>query len=101
MSATGFPTEAERTLFELIGYSVVSARNLLEETPDYGPIRLLGLVDRLVDASEVFGIEPSPWFKSIQQDVQAGGRALAEGPESFQTLLDALVSTVVARQLQR
>jgi len=97
---TAFPTEAERTLVELIGYSIVSARNLLDETPDYGPIRLLGLVDRLVDASEALGVVPSAWLQGVQAKARSAGRALASGSESFRTFLDELVSMIVAHQTE-
>lgn len=92
--------QAERILLDLIGFAVVSARNLLDETPDYGPIRLLELADRLLRSAAGFGIQTGPWADDLRAQLRSAGRALTDGPETFRTLLDNLVSCVLNHRVR-
>jgi len=98
MSDTTRNSELERTLLDLVGYAIVSARTLLDETKDYGPIRLLELADRVIEAYASQGVAAG-WACDLQSRIRTGGRALTDGVEVLQDLLDGLVAEVVGRRL--
>ncbi|MFC2105331.1 DUF6092 family protein [Candidatus Bipolaricaulota bacterium] len=100
MNDTTSRTERERSLLELIGFAIISARNLLDETPDYGPIRLLEVADRLIGSCVVLGVDLPAWTADLPARIRAGGRVLAEGPEAFRLLLDELVASVIGQMLE-
>jgi hypothetical protein len=90
------PTEGAYTLLELVGYIIICARNLLDETPDYGPVRLLEVADRLLSSCESLdGLDQPLWARDLQARVKTGGRALTDGPEAFQSFLDDLVASIM------
>lgn len=98
MSTTEHGSVADQTLLDLVGFATISARNLLEESRDYGPIRLLELADRVIEAFASLGMT-SDWYGALQTRIKTGGRALTDGVEVFQVLLDDLVAEVVGRRL--
>jgi len=92
-------TELERKIFELLGYMVTSARNLLDETPLYGPFRLVDAASRLISALEEEGLA-SPRLLALRDRIEEGKYKVADDPEAFRNFLDGLVQTVVESMLQ-
>lgn len=90
----GIRPELERKLYEVVGYMVTSARNLLDEPPLYGPFRLVDAVSRLVEVLEGEGMA-SPRLSALRERIEAGKYAVADDPEEFKRFLDALVQEVV------
>ncbi len=86
--------QLEQKFFELVGYMVTSARNLLDETPLYGPFRLVDAVSRLVGILEEEGIS-SPRLSSLRERIEAGKYSVADDPEGFRCFLEGLVQAVV------
>ncbi|MFC2079441.1 DUF6092 family protein [Candidatus Bipolaricaulota bacterium] len=86
--------ELERALLEVVGYAVTSARMLLGETPTYGPLRLLEVAMRTVDAMESAGINPAA-NTELKVQIEASISALFEGEESFRGSADRLIETLL------
>jgi hypothetical protein len=95
--ATG--SELERKLYELAGYMVTSARNLLDETPLYGPFRLIDATSRLIAVLEEEGIS-SPRLSALREKIEAGKYTVADDPAEFGRFLDDLVRAVVDSLLE-
>lgn len=92
-------TGLERKIYEVMGYMVTSARNLLDETPLYGPFRLVDAVSRLISVLEEEGLA-SPRLLALRDGIEAGKYKVTEDPEEFRDFLDGLVRTVVESLLQ-
>jgi len=84
----------EQALLEVVGYAVTSARMLLDETPTYGPLRLLEVAARTVGAMENAGIDPEAKTE-LKAQIEASISALFEGEESFRASVDRLIETLL------
>jgi len=84
----------ERKVFDLVGYMVTSGRNLIDETPMYGPFRLVDAASRLIDILEQEGIA-SARLSTLRKRIDAGKYAVMGDPEEFVRYLDAVVDGVV------
>ncbi|MEN6368268.1 MAG: DUF6092 family protein [Thermotogota bacterium] len=87
-------TALEAKVFDLIGYIASSARNLLDETPAYGPFRLVDAASRLVAILKEAGVQ-SPRLTALRQEIDRGKYSVTVGPDEFKAFLDALVDTFV------
>ncbi len=90
MNSIGFEAKA----FDLIGYMMSSARNLIDETPFYGPFRLVDAASRLIGILAEEGIG-SPRLSALGQQIDAGKYLAMGSAEDFRSYLEALVDTVV------
>ncbi len=88
------PTERETELFDLVGYMLTSARNLLDETPLYGPFRLVDSASRLIGILEKAGTA-SPRLLVLRDRVEAGKYSVMGEESAFRAFLDGLVHAVV------
>ncbi|MDD4904280.1 MAG: DUF6092 family protein [Candidatus Bipolaricaulis sp.] len=86
--------ELEAKIFDLIGYMTSSARNLMDETPLYGPFRLVDAASRLIAILEGAGVE-SPRLASLRREIDAGKYSVTATPAEFKAFLDALVDRFV------
>jgi len=86
--------ELEAKIFDLIGYMTSSARNLMDETPLYGPFRLVDAASRLVAILEETGVE-SPRLSALRQEIDQGKYSVTATPAELKTFLDALVDRFV------
>ncbi len=84
----------EAEVFDLIGYMTSSARNLIDETPFYGPFRLVDAASRLIGILAESGIG-SPRLSALRQQIDAGKYSTMAAPKDFKAYLDALVDTFV------
>lgn len=88
------PSEREARSFELVGYMLTSARNLVDETPSYGPFRLIDAASRLIgllaDAEEA-----SPRLGALRERIEAGKYTVMSDPAAFRSFLDGLVLLLV------
>ncbi len=84
----------EERVFELVGYMVTSGRNLLTETPLYGPFRLVDAASRLISILEEEGVE-SDRLQAMRTEIDAGKYSVMSDVEEFESFLDSLVDTLV------
>lgn len=84
----------EERVFELVGYMVTSGRNLLTETPLYGPFRLVDAASRLISILEEEGIG-SDRLQAMRTEIDAGKYSVMSDVEEFESFLDSLVDTLV------
>lgn len=84
----------EERVFELVGYMVTSGRNLLTETPLYGPFRLVDAASRLISILEEEGVG-SDRLKAMRTEIDAGKYSVMSDVEEFESFLDSLVDTLV------
>jgi len=89
----------EDRLFGLIGYMITSGRNLLDETPLYGPFRLVDAASRLIGLLEDEGMA-SDRLLSIRQQIDAGKHSVMSDADEFRGYLDRLVYGLVDRMGQ-
>jgi hypothetical protein len=84
----------EERVFELVGYMVTSGRNLLNETPLYGPFRLVDAASRLISMLEEEGVV-SDRLQAMRTEINAGKYSVMSDVEEFESFLDSLVDTLV------
>lgn len=84
----------EERVFELVGYMVTSGRNLLNETPLYGPFRLVDATSRLIAILEEEGVG-SDRLQAMRTEIDAGKYSVMSGVKEFESFLDSLVDTLV------
>jgi hypothetical protein len=84
----------EERVFELVGYMVTSGRNLLNETPLYGPFRLVDAASRLIAILEEEGVG-SDRLQAMRTEIDAGKYSVMSDVEEFELFLDSLVDTLV------
>ena len=87
------PLEAEldRGLYELLGYLLTSARGLLEEPGEYGPLRLVEGASRLCALMSGSGSSFGAAARRLQAGIDAGKFTVLSDPSSFQSTLDQAV----------
>jgi hypothetical protein len=86
--------ELEASIFDLVGYMITSARNLLDETPLYGPFRLVDAASRLISILEVQGLG-SDRLGALRAAVDNGKYSVMREKEEFATYLDDLVERLI------
>ena len=82
--------ELYRSLFELVGYMLTSARGLIDEPPLYGPFRLIDGVSRLcglLDESAGYG----DFFSSLKEKIDERKFLVMTDTDEFMKLLDEAV----------
>jgi len=86
--------ELEQEFFELIAFMVTSARNLIEETKLYGPLRLVDAVSRLIDVLQKHDLS-SPRLETIQRQIEEGKYRVMDSEEDFTVFLEGLVMALL------
>ncbi|MCX6095655.1 MAG: DUF6092 family protein [Candidatus Bipolaricaulota bacterium] len=86
--------DREQELFDLVGYMVTSARNLLDEPPLYGPFRLLDSASRLIAILEETSAA-SPRLLALRGRIEAGKYSVMGEETAFRAFLDDLVNALV------
>lgn len=84
------PGELEKRIYELVGYMITSGRNLLNETPAYGPFRLVDAVSRLTAILEEGGLA-SPRLLRLREAIERGKYSVMESQEALREFLEGLV----------
>jgi len=84
----------EERVFELVGYMVTSGRNLLTETPLYGPFRLVDAASRLISILKEEGVG-SDRLQAMRTEIDAGKYSVMSDVKEFESFLDSLVDTLV------
>ena len=84
----------EQAVFELVGYMVTSGRNLIDETPFYGPFRLVDAASRLILMLEKEGIV-SDRLRTMQERIDSGKYLVMKTQQEFMSFLDSLVDVLV------
>jgi len=82
----------DRELYDLLGYLLTSARGLLEEPGEYGPLRLAEGASRLCALMARHGSAQAPVLRELQAGIDAGKFSVMSDPETFQKALDRAVS---------
>lgn len=88
--------ELTEKYFELVGYMVTSARNLLDESPLYGPFRLVDAASRLVAIMEEDDLADQRLL-AIRKEIEAHKYSVMEDPTKFRQFLDSLVDLLVSQ----
>jgi len=89
----------EERVFELVGYMVTSGRNLLTETPLYGPFRLVDAASRLISILKEEGVG-SDRLQAMRTEIDAGKYSVMSDVKEFESFLDSLVDTLVDHRRQ-
>ena len=84
----------EQKVFELVGYMVTSGRNLIDETPLYGPFRLVDAASRLITILEEEGVASSR-LAAIQEEIDNGKYSVMNSKQEFTSFLDSIVDVLV------
>ena len=82
-------------LLELICYTIISARNLVEESKLYGPLRMIDVVGRLLDILSCKDIK-FPLSPVFHKHIENTKNSLIEGEASFVANLDSLVTDAIS-----
>jgi len=85
----------ERRILELVSYMLASARNLVNETPEYGPLRLIEACDRLIETFNEMGIG-SQLLTEVKESLDKAKSLLMVDKDRFVRALDELVVSVVS-----
>jgi len=89
------PEKLDRGLFDLIGYMITSARGLLDEPSEYGPLRLAEGVSRLcallAPPPSGSGSRYQDLLARLKELVDAGKLSLMTDPPAFTRMLDQAV----------
>lgn len=83
--------ELDRGLYELLGYLLTSARGLLEEPGEYGPLRLAEAASRLCALLAGGGSAYGSAARQLQAGIDAGKFSVLSDPQAFQKALDQAV----------
>ncbi len=86
--------QLEEEIFALVGYMVTSARNLVDETPTYGPFRLVDAASRLIAILEEEGIA-SDRLRLMRNKIDSGKYCVMTDQDEFTAFLDAIVGALV------
>jgi hypothetical protein len=82
---------ADRELYELLGYLLTSARGLLEEPGEYGPLRLLEGASRLCGLMVAGGSSYADVLGELKSGIDAGKFSVMTDPEAFARTLDRAI----------
>jgi hypothetical protein len=81
-------------LEELVGLLIVSARGLMDEPSDYGPLRLLDAAGRMVEALEEQGLTTTD-TPALREGIESALDAWSSSTDEFVASLDALILRLV------
>jgi Family of unknown function (DUF6092) len=87
----------DRGLYELLGYLLTSARGLLEEPAEYGPLRLVEGASRLAGLMAENGSAYGPALNGLKAGLDAGKFSVQADPPAFQRTLDQAVADYTRR----
>jgi hypothetical protein len=88
-------------LFELAVFLATSARNCIDESPLYGPFRLLDALSRLVDLPKyVGGLEEDQFLQEMKTIVDEKKFLVTSDVEDFKKALDEIVEKF-AKELKK
>jgi len=90
----------EQAIFDLVGYMATSGRNLIDETPLYGPFRLVDAASRLIEILQQEGIASSR-LSTLREHIDAGKYSVMVDRQEFTHYLDTLVNAVVDHMSSR
>lgn len=86
--------QIEEQFFELLCYMIVSARNLMQETKIYGPLRLVDATSRLIAILETHNIH-LPESQVILEHIEEAKAGVGEGEQYFSSALERIVSDLL------
>ena len=90
-----WPYQNCEQLLELVCYTIISARNLVEEPKLYGPLRMIDVVGRLLDILGCKDIK-FPLSPVFHKHIENTKNSLIEGEASFVENLDYLVADAIS-----
>jgi len=82
-------------IFEVICYTIISARGLVEEPKLYGPLRMIDISGRLLDILSCKDME-FPLLPVFKKKIENTKNSLIEGEASFVSNLDSLATNVIS-----
>ncbi|HHY95535.1 MAG TPA: hypothetical protein GX513_11095 [Firmicutes bacterium] len=87
--------ELEKQLFELLCYLSVSARNCVDETKLYGPLRLIEAVSRIIDIMAGAGMG-SESLGAIRERIEGAKYLVMTDVPAFVKMLDDVAEALAA-----
>ena len=87
----------DRGLYELLGYLLTSARGLLDEPGEYGPLRLIEGASRLCGLMVGNGSSYGPTLGELKRGIDAGKFTVTSDPPAFLRALDQAVREYTRR----
>lgn len=84
-----------KQLLELICFTIISARNLVEEPKLYGPLRMIDVAGRILDMLISKDIE-FPLLPVFHKHIETAKNSLIEREASFVANLDSLVADAIS-----
>ena len=93
--------KVDRELYELLGYLLTSARGLLDEPGEYGPLRLLEGASRLCGLMEMGGSSYGAVLSELKTGIDAGKFNVLADPQAFTQTLDRAVHEYTRRLLEK
>ena len=88
---------ADRELYELLGYLLTSARGLLEEPGEYGPLRLVEGASRLCGLMLKNGSSRGAVLEALKAGIDSGKFNVMSDAEGFARTLDQAVRLYTQR----
>jgi hypothetical protein len=88
---------ADRELYELLGYLLTSARGLLDEPGEYGPLRLIEGASRLCGLMAANGSSFGAVVHELKTGIDASKFSVMSDPQAFQRTLDQAVRDYTRR----
>ncbi|MDQ7793562.1 MAG: DUF6092 family protein [bacterium] len=81
-------------LRQLLCYLAASARGLMSEPAEYGPLRLMEAASRLIGAMTAAGMG-DPGLEQALRQIERGKEELMSGLDSFAELADAVLEALL------
>ena len=82
----------EDPFYDLFCYMASSARGLIDEPEEYGPLRLIESMERLIDILENEGyIENEKVYREIKEEIEERKYSVMSDMDEFTELLDDIV----------
>jgi hypothetical protein len=79
----------QKSLFDLLSFLIISARNLVEEPKLYGPLRLIDGASRLIEILEKEGLSDE-FLSKIRKKIEEKENSVMTNKDEFIELLDDL-----------
>ncbi len=92
---------SDEEVFELLAFHLSAARALVEEPPDYGPMRLLTAAQKLCAVAAARSADDTGLFASLAEQIPQGLRQRLRDPEGYVRFLDEMCTTVARALAQR
>ncbi|MFX0206603.1 MAG: DUF6092 family protein [Candidatus Hodarchaeota archaeon] len=89
-------------LFEIATFLVMCAKESLDPTCQYAPLRMLDAIEKLADFPQyVLDLKEDSFLQHIKLEIEEAGDLVMNDPEAFQNFMDRLVDQFVEEMKKR